>query len=227
MQVARTRRRVAGYCGLVLREGVGPLWRALGALSLVLPISLTGLIAWVAAGDVLIGLLGAALALIVIGAVGSYRAWDKADHAATRLLELLVKLSSLDMLEPKPDTEAAGWLLVVWSARFTNRSSDNHVSLGVRLVVEIPGGHVELDEQSGRKWKQGPPEQTPFLITPLAIGPQSTQAGKLGFWLDPMIGGLVSDNLTAAVEKPGAVHVRIEDYVSGRSITVPVPGSYP
>jgi hypothetical protein len=200
MEVAQTGRRVAGYCGLVLREGVGPLWRALDAMSLVLPISLTGLIAWLAAGDVLVGLVGAGLALLVIGAVGSYRAWDKADDAATRLLELQVPLGSLDMLEPKPDSGATGWLLIVPSARFTNRSPDSRASLGIRLVVDVLGGHVELDEESGRKWKQVPPEQAPFLITPLAVEPQSSQAGKLGFWLSPMLGDLVTSSAWLVID---------------------------
>jgi hypothetical protein len=146
------------------------------------------------------------------------------------MLDLSVSVEALEVLEPKPATDANGSMVLVKRVRVTNRSPENRVSLGIDFIADVPGGHLVLDEESGRKWKQVTSGQT-LLQTPLRIESQDSASGVLLYWINDAFAGLLGADWIATLEGRGRNRAKprleITDHVSGRTITVPVPGTHP
>jgi hypothetical protein len=171
--------------------------------------------------------LAVALAILLVASVlvahGYY------ERLAAAILDLSVEVTrGLRVVESKD--EDVGWVLIVESVRITNRSSANKVSLGIRLIVEMRGGHIVIGEEEGRLVKPEP--KPPPLQTPLGIAPQEAKSGPLTFLLTPMFTQLpfgveIRETIEGTSRVPTTFRLEIEDHVSGRTVGLPVPGKYP
>jgi hypothetical protein len=162
--------------------------------------------------------LGVLLGLMTLAAVSFWH-----EDQAARELQLSVEVGGVKVLEPKASKSAA-ILVVVHSSRITNRSRENRVSLGIRFVADRYTGELHLSLAA-----RDMPESA--LKTPLEIGPQETRAGLLLFTLPDLFADMFGADVERALARRGPksanARLEIEDYVSGRSITLPVPGSHP
>jgi hypothetical protein len=170
--------------------------------------------------------LAVTLAILLVASV--LVAHDYFERLAAATLDLSVDAPrGLRVVESKD--EEVGWILVVGSVRITNRSPANKVSLGIRLTVEMRGGHIVIGEEEGRLVKPEP--KPPPLQTPLGIGPQDSESGPLTFLLPPLFtqpfGVEIRETIEGTSRVPTTFKLEIEDHVSGQTVAFPVPGKYP
>ncbi len=91
------------------------------------------------------------------------------------------------------------------------------------------GGDLVIGEEEGRLIKPEP--RPPPLQTPLPIGAQNSVSGPLTFLLSPFFaepfGVEIRETIEGTSRVPTTFKVEIEDYVSGQTIDLQVPGKYP